>query len=236
MFRLFALAVLATLAFFACADAKVSSDKIFKLTHLTRQDVDSLPQWKINSINKLASRLLNFRKLFETAQKNRECLVSRDAKIEAAIEALESARRCRYNGLTFHIFAALRPICNLRRRQANRVSQLKAQCNKMNAGNGRMNCRNNRLAPASNYLTEIQAVCIRAGLLNGPRTGCAAIQPLRVALNQARAVDCGTGIYTYQEIVDIINSIIDRIRELLDGTPLPSNDPNFIDISLTPVQ
>lgn len=217
---------------FVQTDAKVSAAKSFKLDSLTMKQASSyLPDFQFETLRRLQERLIKFRRLLAAAEANKVCLTDRDTKLYKALEDLEAARVCIYSGLPSAYYYALRDSCASLASEKVDLDHIYKKCDGYKGSNYHK-CRSLEYLPAKYVVGEIDARCKRISYgPYGPKD-CAGIDPLEALVDSLRKTDCGTGVYTFQEIVAAIKDTTAKIKALLGGAALPSNDPRYYNVPL----
>lgn len=207
----------------------ISTNDNLKLDLLSEKHIDYLPDYKLKTLRKLQERLIRYRRLLSAAEANKACLTERDTKLYHALDGLEAVRTCIYSGLPHDYFYALKESCHTLPDVKEKVDYIYKKCEGYKGGNYHK-CRSTELLPAKAVVHEIKGRCKRISLgPYGPKN-CHAIEPLEEAIDTLRKTDCGTGVYTYKEIIGAIKDITDKIKHLLKGTALPSNDPRYYNV------
>lgn len=216
---------------FVQTDAKVSAAKSFKLDSLTMKQANYLPDFKFETLRQLQERLIKFRRLLAAAEANKVCLTDRDTKLYKALEDLEAARTCIYSGLPPTYYYALRDSCSSLASEKVQLDHLYKKCEEYKGSNYHK-CRSVEYLPAKSVVSEISARCERISYGPYAPKDCAGIDLLESLVDTLRKTDCGTGVYTFQEIVAAIKDTTAKIKALLGGAALPSNDPRFYNVPL----
>lgn len=129
------------------------------------------------------------------------CLAGKQEAVTSATKALNSARDCTYNGLTFAEYAELRDLCQSR----NSLS--------------------------GNALTAALDACLKIGRTAPDYAPpvCPSVSGLKTQLAQATSdlLSCGTGGFTATQVENQLRAIDTEVTTILDGQPTPSNDPRF---------
>lgn len=224
--------VLVSLASIALAqvDSNTSStDDAPKLDLLTTKHADYIPDYKLETLRKLQERLIRYRRLLAAAEANKDCLTARDNKLYHALNGLEAVRTCIYSGLPHDYYYALKESCHSLPHIKDKVDHIYEKCEGY-SGRDYHKCRSTELLPARAVVHEIKGRCKRISLgPYGPKN-CHDIEPLEETIDALRKTDCGTGVYTYKEIVAAIKDITAKIKHLLNGAAIPSNDPRYYNV------
>lgn len=200
-----------------------------KLDIVSEKHADYLPDYKLETLRKLQERLIRYRRLLAAAEANKVCLNERDTKLYHALDGLEAVRKCIYSGLPHDYYYALKESCHSLPDIKDKVDYIYKKCDGY-SGRDYHKCRSTELLPAKAMVHEIKGQCKRISLgPYGPKN-CHAIEPLEETIDALRKTDCGTGVYTYKEIVGAIKDITAKIKALLKGTALPSNDPRYYNV------
>lgn len=214
----------------------VTADSALTLPNLVARSGSGLKDWQVRLLNVVLERRLRFERIRAGLGLGRSsgdaCIAARNARIQEAQSALQSARSCKYNGLDIATYEEKKTSCFMRAARTNKVDKLSARCDTL-FGTERVTCQGS-LAEYQRQLDIIQSDCEDIGRpVPGVIPNCPLIMPLKERLARVTAEDCTTGTggdgnLTASELDQLIQKANNRIIELLDGTPVPaSNDARF---------
>lgn len=225
-FRTLVFTLLITTCFLlSCASAAEKEDTFDSLPNIASR---MLKDWQVRSLNTVLERRLRFQRLLAGMNTTPRC-DERNSRLKEADGALEEARNCKYNGLSFSDYEKYRDECFKRPGLQSNIKNLRTKCEK-GSQSSRWAC--NQLEDAKKTLKSVQKSCEAIGRpVAGMKPDCPEVAQLKENLANVIQEECsgGTGDEeTAEKLQSLISKADNRIEELLDGQPVPaSNDPRF---------